>query len=896
MNLRLALWNANGISNHVREVELFLKDNYIDVMLVSETHFTNRSYIKIKEYDFISTNHPDNRAHAGSGILIKSTIKYKIVECIQKPFLQATNIKLVCNDGDLVLSSIYFPPRHNVTCPEYENFFKSLGTKFLVGGDFNAKHPWWGSRLANPKGRELYKCLTKNSYNKLSTGSPTYWPSDPSKIPDLLDFVIYNGIPSRSLRIKSSDELSSDHSPILVTINISHELKVPKYNLLKPNTDIDCFQDYMDNNINLNVRLKTEQELDEAVEKFTCLIHTAAHMSTPVQEDLPQAGESGFYVSTETRRLLREKRNLRKTWQRNRNPRTKQLLNKATKDLREMLNDCHNDLIGENIERINSSQYDEYLLWKATKYIKRPTKRKTIIKNSDGTWCRSNENTSETFAMHLKETFTPFPLNTVDDQNEVREYLNCPLQMSLPIKHISPNEVIMEIKSLPKGKSPGFDLIDAKVVKSLSRKSIIFLTLLYNSILRLNHFPTQWKCAEIIMIHKHNKPENLVSSYRPISLLAIFSKIFERLLLSRLLPVLETENIIPEHQFGFRPKHGTPEQVHRIVQYITDAFEKKKYCSAAFLDIQQAFDRVWHNGLLYKIKRYLPAPYYLFFKSYLADRFFYVRVDDENSDLYEINAGIPQGSVLGPLLYTLYTSDLPTSDNVLMATYADDTAIIASSDFSTTASALVQAELNKLDQWLKKWNVRVNPDKSKHITFALRRENCPSLQMNSTTIPASDTVNYLGIILDRRLTWKQHLKSKRQQLKIKTRKLHWLIGPRSKLNLNNKLRIYKCILKPVWTYGIQLWGTACRSNVDIIERYQSKTLRLITGAPWYMRNICILKDLLMPSVREEITRFSERYLERLSDHVNPLAISLLDCSDEARRLKRHHILDLPFRN
>lgn len=119
------------------------------------------------------------------------------------------------------------------------------------------------------------------------------------------------------------------------------------------------------------------------------------------------------------------------------------------------------------------------------------------------------------------------------------------------------------------------------------------------------------ECAEIIMVPQPNKPENVISSYRPISLLPFFSKIFERLFLKRLLPILETKNIIPDHQFGFRHKHGTPEQCHRVIKVINEAFEKKLYCSAVFLDIQQAFDKVWHNGLLYKLKTILPAPFYL---------------------------------------------------------------------------------------------------------------------------------------------------------------------------------------------------------------------------------------------------------------------------------------------
>lgn len=186
-----------------------------------------------------------------------------------------------------------------------------------------------------------------------------------------------------------------------------------------------------------------------------------------------------------------------------------------------------------------------------------------------------------------------------------------------------------------------------------------------------------------------------------------------------MLPVLETHNIIPEYQFGFRHKHGTPEQCHRIISYIRDSLENKKYCSGVFLDVQQAFDRVWHAGLLFKLKTLLPTHFYLILKSYLSNRYFYVKVNNEFSNIYDIQAGVPQGSVLGPILYTIFTSDMPITSNVLVATYADDTAILAASPNPTDASTKIQEELNDVEKWLNKWKIKVNTEKSNHVTFTV---------------------------------------------------------------------------------------------------------------------------------------------------------------------------------
>jgi hypothetical protein len=178
--------------------------------------------------------------------------------------------------------------------------------------------------------------------------------------------------------------------------------------------------------------------------------------------------------------------------------------------------------------------------------------------------------------------------------------------------------------------------------------------------------------AEVIMIPKPGKPHHESTSYRPISLLPIMSKLSEKLLLKRLKLMIEDTYLIPDHQFGFRTQHSTIDQVHRITNIIEQSLEEKKVCSTLFLDVALAFDKVWHEGLNHKLKLLLPVQCSSILESYLSDRYFRIKHKDAYSDLRKIHAGVPQGSVLDPILYLLYTSDLQTLEQTVAATFSDN--------------------------------------------------------------------------------------------------------------------------------------------------------------------------------------------------------------------------------
>jgi hypothetical protein len=534
------------------------------------------------------------------------------------------------------------------------------------------------------------------------------------------------------------------------------------------------------------------------------------------------------------------------------------------------------------LANLTADEETDYSLWKATKRIKRPIMSIPPIRKGQGDWARENKQKADLFAEHLEEVFTP---NDMQNNNDLEEIHN---NITEEITPVTPREVAEEIESnLNPKKAPGFDLITGQILKRLPRKGIVMLTYLFNAAFRLKHVPASWKVAEVIMILKPGKTPHEVKSYRPISLLPVISKVFEKLLLKRIRPLIQNAKLIPDHQFGFRQRHSTIDQVHRITDVIEKALEGKQICSALFLDVAQAFDKVWHEGLIYKLNKMLPRQYVEILASYISNRLFRVKQEEAYSDLKDIQAGVPQGSVLGPVLYVLFTSDIPNFEEAKLATFADDTALLTTGQDEVSSTRLLQKASNTIYEWTKTWKIKLNEAKSAHINFINKRLiDLPSLVINGTIVPYENKAKYLGMTLDAKLRWKEHVKKKKEELNIKFRQYRWLIGKHSSLSLYGKTLIYNQIIKPTWLYGIQLWGCTKDSNIRMIQTFQNKVLRTMVNAPWYVRNADIRRDLGIPTIKEEIKRFAMKHEERLHLHENAEVLQLLDNQHVFRRLKR----------
>jgi len=244
-------------------------------------------------------------------------------------------------------------------------------------------------------------------------------------------------------------------------------------------------------------------------------------------------------------------------------------------------------------------------------------------------------------------------------------------------------------------------------------------------------------------------------------------------------------------------------------------------------------------------------------------------------------------------LYLLFTSDFPQAPNFTVGTFADDTVILNCHTDVLRASSCLQEYLNILQRWLHMWNIKINEFKSTHLTFTLRRDASSPIYLSNVAIPPATTVKYLGLHLDNKLNWKEHIIKKWKQMDLRHKAIYSLLGTSSRVSVGNKLLLYKCLITPKWTYDFELWDSACKSNTPIVQKCQSKILRAIVHAPWYVNNAIIHENQGIPTVQEVIHVTSTKHRIKLATHSNHLPHPI-PRDNFVRRLKWRWPADLQF--
>ncbi len=410
------------------------------------------------------------------------------------------------------------------------------------------------------------------------------------------------------------------------------------------------------------------------------------------------------------------------------------------------------------------------------------------------------------------------------------------------------------------------------------------------------------KVAKIIPIFKKGDASKN-SNYRPISLLSIFGKIFEKLMHKRLYNFLELHEILFQMQFGFRNGHSTDHALISLSEKIKSTLDSNRVGCGIFIDLQKAFDTVNHSILLQKLSHYgIRGTPLLWFQSYLTDRQQYVSFNNHSSQLGGITCGVPQGSVLGPLLSLIYINDLPNVSKVLsFFLFADDTNIYYESENIIKLRDKINKELLKVKSWLEINKLALNIEKTSFVIFHSSRKKLTDdiqIKFGKKPVTRAKYVKFLGVLMDEHLSWKFHITEPTKKLS-RTTGIFFKI--RHYLPLDILKNLYYSIFSSFLSYGSSTWGLSYDTYLAPLFLLQKKVLRTISSQPFLSSTTPIFHSLkilkLNDMINHEILKLVYKSLNGLSpSHFqNYFQLSNTVHSHETRQAARGDIFQ-PIRN
>ena len=386
-------------------------------------------------------------------------------------------------------------------------------------------------------------------------------------------------------------------------------------------------------------------------------------------------------------------------------------------------------------------------------------------------------------------------------------YLTNNINGNMFITPTDKQEVLDIINQLKNKTTQGHHGISPKLLKDLKHPLSSPLATIINKSLSEGKFPDIMKIARINPIFKA-KDKTDISNYRPISILPTLSKVFEKVIFKRLYSFLEKYSILSENQFGFRPKHSTIDAIIQFTNQITEGFKNKKTSVGLFCDLSKAFDTIDHGILIKKLHYYgIRGLALQLIKSYLTERKMYVQIEQSKSNQLILTHGVPQGSILGPLLFIIYINDLPNSlchGNATM--FADDTNILKSAHNTQILIKEMNEDANNLYNWFSANKLSLNISKTYFIVFSKSKNVKLSglkIKIGNTEIERKETTLFLGMHIDSKLNWHEHILN----LHTKISKSIYMINRTKHYLPKRQLKIlYHSLIQPHIEYGLILWG------------------------------------------------------------------------------------------
>ena len=883
-NFTILSINVDGLLSKIDElsalIELLQQQNIMfDVICIQESHLDN-SYkhdtacIQLNGYDC----KPQGKTCGQKGGLvtyIKSNYESEYYTIPDDNSISDIweGLYVEVKDPDsyfrIMICNIYKPPRNNNDNRNIERFTKelipklqkidSLGCEVAVPGDFNINLLKLHEKL---KFQALFDDLTN-----LSLFPKITLPTRIGKQSSTLIDNIYCKLTHRTADTKSGILFSdiSDHFPCFVSLNLNTKPKAPpkmvKQKFSTPNA-VQKFKDELikhdftkdfDHSVDSNPSSNYDAFIDKVIEIKNDIIPTKIVKFNKHRHKKEDWITSGIIKSI----AFRDKLRLKKT-----------KTNIYSPDY---------EIISQNIQTYNKIIKDSIRLSKIKHHAEKFTKYKDDIKN---TWkhissliTKSSRKEISQIRIKIKVSgkdteikikdkltmaneFNNFYANigpqlasSIDTNNKrpFDSYMNNPATTAFNFKHYTTDDTQKIIDSLKTKTSTGNDGISTQLIKVIAPGILKPLTALLNQSLKTGIFPNNLKLAKIIPLHKKESRE-LMDNYRPVSLLNALSKIFERAVYNQLYEYFKKNNYFYKNQYGFRDEHSTELAANELIDRVLEDLDKKCNPIVIYMDLSKAFDTLDHTILLKKLEYYgVNGTELQWFKNYISNRKQYVEIAGHQSSLANITTGVPQGSILGPLLFLIYMNDIPfSSKHFDFILFADDTSLksymnIHSHTFSKkSVSDMINAELAKVHDWLAVNKLSLNVKKTKFMVFHTRQKNLqlhiPELKIGDKIIDRVENFDFLGLTLNENMCWKPHV----NKIASKISKYVGILNRLKRYVPSHILQmIYNSIVQSNLNYCILAWGYNC-GRLKVLQR---KAIRTITNSKYNAHTSPLFKKL-----------------------------------------------------
>lgn len=851
--------------------------NDYDIAGVCETKTELNCTLKIPGYKtYIQSR---NKRGGGVAIFVKRNIEHFEFKLNVSGEIEFVGIKILSNAQNLVIGQVYKPPNKKLCLEDLKALF--TGNNLIIMGDLNCKRTEWHCFDNNKNGDILLDFCLENNVTIAAPPNFTNFPTIGR--PSVIDLFLLKGgmnytVPTTKAR------LSSDHNPVEIFVKFNHNVIKNSIIFNYERANWPKFRKDLNENLNLIFSIHTADELENQIGLLTENINIALKNNVPTKKVNFQRKELPKFLKS----LIALKNKVRKQYQNDPKITTKNFLKKLEKSVKFHLRVFEAENTEKFFQKLN---FQDGSIWKYAKIYSRKSENSSTLFDTNGVELKSDLDRANAFAEYFSSLSNVFenlgrPYFTKKVENTVKKFSKQKVLID-EIKFTSYKEVVKAIKTLKNSKAAGHDLISARVLKNLPRKGIVFIVKLINGMFCTGHFPSALKIAKVIPLHKKNKDLTQLSGFRPISLLSHMSKIFEKIIKIRLLAFLKENRILIQGQFGFRLGHSTTDQLARLVNDITVKFNKKMHTGALLLDIEAAFPTVWHSGLIYKLIKYnFPQYLILLICSYLENRDFFVMLNGAVSHSKDVLAGVPQGSVLGPLLFIVFINDAPKLSNVDESIFADDKLLSTSSYRISAITKRLQQAFNVHKRYFSKWKIKMNKDKTEAILFTKRRPLLNSqVCCDNLKLKWLEKVKYLGGILDKKLIFSDHINYISSRAIASLIKLYPVFKNKY-LSKKSKVILYKSQIRAAMLYACPVWSMTSQTNINKLQIVQNKFLRIIGQYRRFSLISQMHKDLKVEYIKDYIHKLTVNYFNRIKSHPNALVRNILYDTKEKYKHKR----------